>query len=508
MRDLIELVNVVNKNKLRSLEVLASPFDNTSKIGALYEGIVNGNFETDEDAFDALYGQEASPGAYRKLKSGLRDRLLNTLFFLDVKQASYNDYQRAYYECHRDWAATKILLGKNARNAALQLSLKLLRYAEKYDFSALCMDISDSLRFHYGTIVGDRNKFEQYDEAYQRHARSFQLENQARGYYLRLAIQYVNNKSVKKEVHEQAKSYLQALSGALESSEAYQVQLYGYLIKLIVHTAIHDYEMARNVAEEAVDFFERKDYQAHVPLQIFFFQLMVCHIQLRQFDKGQVTADRCLPYLEEGSFNWFKFQELYFILGMYTQQYNAAYLAYLEAVDHERLTYLPNVVQEMWRIYGAYLHFMVLQGKVPAAEHDSRFSKFKLGRFLNETLIYSKDKDGVNVAILIIKILFFIHRNEYDRAVESIQAVEQYCYRYLRKGATYRSHCFIKMLLLIPKNHFHKAAVVRKSKPLLAKLQSEHADLAKRNHAVEIIPYEHLWAITLGKLKNQFYTLP
>jgi len=199
---------------------------------------------------------------------------------------------------------------------------------------------------------------------------------------------------------------------------------------------------------------------------------------------------------------------LYLILGMYTKQYNAAYRAYFDAIDHERFSYLPNVGQEMWRIYGAYLHFMVLQGKVPLAKKDNRFSKFKLGRFLNETLIYSKDKEGVNVAILIIKILFFIHRDEYDRAIESIQAVEQYCYRYLRKGPTFRSHCFIKMLLLIPKNHFHKAAVVRKSKPLLAKLQSEQASPAGQNHAVEIVPYEHLWAITLSKLKNQFYTLP
>ena len=42
---------------------------------------------------------------------------------------------------------------------------------------------------------------------------------------------------------------------------------------------------------------------------------------------------------------------------------------------------------------------MVDTGNIELKEDDKIFNKFKLGRFLNETPIYSKDKRGMNIPI-------------------------------------------------------------------------------------------------------------
>ena len=505
MQALKELALIVNKNKIRSIEMMSYPFGDGSKLSALYEGVLEGAFKTDEEAIDQLYDKEHNTSAYRKLKSTLRNRLLNTLFFIDVKQPSYNSYQRAYYECYRDWAAIKILLGKNARNAAISLGLKVLRYAEKYEFSFLCMEVCDMLRFHYGAIEGDFKKFEAYDQQYQKHAGAAQYENQAKELYLRLVIHYVNGRSQNKDAHQRARASFQQLQTALGNCKTHDLYLYAFLIKLIIHTSVGNHEETVEVCEEAIRFFSKKGFEAHVPLQIFYYQQLVCHIQLRQFEKGRAAAERCLNLMEEGGYNWFKYLELYFILSMHTRQYQQAYEVYKQAIGHQRFSFLPENVQELWRIYEAYLHYLSILGKLQAGTEEARFSKFRLGRFLNETPIFSQDKQGLNISILIIQILFFILKKDYGQAGDRIQAIEQYCHRYLKKHDTYRSNCFMKMLLHIPKANFHKAAVLRQASGYFGKLQAFPIEISNQAYEVEIIPYEDLWEMAVQSLENKFF---
>ena len=46
---------------------------------------------------------------------------------------------------------------------------------------------------------------------------------------------------------------------------------------------------------------------------------------------------------------------------------------------------LQEEISEYWRILEAYLHFLVAIGLLPNTENDNRFTKFRLGRFLNQT---------------------------------------------------------------------------------------------------------------------------
>ncbi|MCB0554122.1 MAG: hypothetical protein KDD02_11265 [Phaeodactylibacter sp.] len=495
---------IINKNKIRPAKLVRYPFKGSSKLGALYEGIIEGNFNTDEQAMENLYGSE-NKSAYRKLKSTLRNRLLNTLFFIDVKEASYNSYQKAYYECYRDWAAIKILLGKSARNSAVTLALKVLRYAEKYEFSSLCRDLSDMLRFHYGAIEGDFKKYEEFDKIYQSHTIATEYENLAKELYLKLVIHFVNGRSVKEEIHQQAKEAYAQLEEVLKNCYTHDLHLYAFLIKLIIYTSINDHVKTVDVCQQAIVFFSGKGFEAQVPLQIFYYQKMACYLQLRQFEKGKETAEFCLDLMEEGSYNWFKYLELYFILSMHTAQYRQAYLVFVQASGHSRFKFLPENVRELWRIYEAYVHYLKVLGEFKPGRKDPRLNKFRLGRFLNQTTIYSKDKEGLNISILVVQILFFILKKDYGKAGDHIQAIEQYCQRYLKKGETYRSSCFIKMLLQIPKANYHKAAVTRKAAKYLAKLKEVPIEVAGQSYEVEILPYEALWKMAMRSLENTFY---
>ena len=136
---------------------------------------------------------------------------------------------------------------------------------------------------------------------------------------------------------------------------------------------------------------------------------------------------------------------------------------------------------------------------------DPKTRKFSVNKFLNDTPIFSKDKRGLNIPILIAQILFLIHQKKYDKVIDRIDAIERYCTRYLRKDDTFRSNCFIKMLLQIPVSGFHKNGLERRASRYYKELLSNPIEVSNQSHDVEIIPYEDLWELALNSLETKFY---
>ncbi|MEM9930951.1 MAG: hypothetical protein AAF840_14110, partial [Bacteroidota bacterium] len=164
MRFLKELVQVVNQNKVKQIELLSLRKHQGSKINALYRLLSKEAGVSDEEAFTLLYPESNSRSAYNNLKGHLRDRLINTLFFIDTSKSNYSDRQTAYFEAHKEYAAAQILLAKNAHHSARTLLAKLLKRSLHYDFTELSWMTARILRLEYSTRSGDQEKFEEYQQ--------------------------------------------------------------------------------------------------------------------------------------------------------------------------------------------------------------------------------------------------------------------------------------------------------------------------------------------------------
>ncbi len=131
--------------------------------------------------------------------------------------------------------------------------------------------------------------------------------------------------------------------------------------------------------------------------------------------------------------------------------------------------------------------------------------KFRIKKFLNEVPTYSKDKRGNNITILILHILLLLQQRKYGEIIDRVESLKTYSHRYLRQDDTFRSNCFIKMLLQLPAASFHKKGVIRKAKKYWEKLQSVPLKKANQSVELEIIPYETLWEFVLNSLDNKFH---
>src|SRR4029453_14163176 len=90
----------------------------------LYKGISDGTFETDEQAAAALYQTGPDNKKNFIVKKRLKERLINTLFFLNHHKIQDSAYQRAVYQCNRNYFCAKILLTHGARPSPIAIEKK------------------------------------------------------------------------------------------------------------------------------------------------------------------------------------------------------------------------------------------------------------------------------------------------------------------------------------------------------------------------------------------------
>ena len=100
--------------------------------------------------------------------------------------------------------------------------------------------------------------------------------------------------------------------------------------------------------------------------------------------------------------------------------------------------------------------------------------------------------------------LFLLLDNKYSQIIDRVDSLTQYTYRYLHKDETFRSNCFIKMLLLMVKADFHPIRTKTYTTDLKKKLDSSHLITDERSTQVEIIPYDYLWELIIELLEMKY----
>ena len=103
---------------------------------------------------------------------------------------------------------------------------------------------------------------------------------------------------------------------------------------------------------------------------------------------------------------------------------------------------LPENIQEQWKIVKAY---------------TALFSekKYKIGKFINEVPIFSKDKAGANASIIIVQMLHYLKMGKTHQYIERCDALSSYMNRHL-KG---KIRILAKLLLEVNKGRFNALTV-------------------------------------------------
>lgn len=497
MEDLQAIVRIIQSSKLRKKGLLDSFIEPNTQMRQLYDLLANDAAKSDDDIKQAIPEFAGSPSKLHTIKTKLRDRLSTAMLMLDFREAELMDRRTAYIELSKKWTASMVLLSKNLRPVYIGFLQSLLKQTKRFEFTEITIEILRALRLNASVISGDRAMFELFNGELKGYEQVYAMESHAEELYSYMMIDFINSRSDKKLMAQKAREYYVSVESYLEKCDSFKVQLFGRLIQMSIFDNSNDYHKLGELCESAIQFFNQKNYKSNNVLQVFYYSLFMSELNLRNYDKCTALIVAHEDLFEEGKFNWYKLLDLHFLAQMHSRRYADAEITLHRAIGNPGFKLQSPLIAEIWIIFEAFLHLVRAVGWLRSAES---VEKFRLSKFFNQIQIYSKDKSGMNIPVIILPFLFALVEGDYEQVLAREEALAKYRTRYLQVDVAARSHYFFRMLETIPKAAFKKEEILKRCSGFWEALQQTPLEAANQNYEIEVIPYEHLWEMALSAL--------
>ena len=494
--ELLELVTFLNKNKTKNLEIIGQENASPSMVQEFYTKLCEKAFQTEDQVAQYFFQSDANNRNYKELKRRLKSRLLDTVLFIDVNQEGFTSYQKAYYSSQKELSAASILYYRGMYKAAVPLLLKLEKRAVKNCFMDILVQTAAMLIGYNGLVLQDLKKVDHYSQLLAKANKGLFLEQKALEYNAKLQIIHTQQKPKLRVLNERAKVFFEELNKEKTDFVSYRFLIYYWNIEHIIYFAGWELVKWLDSSNQIIAFL-KKEIPAFSAARLHFLKRKVdCCLLLEKYEEGLLAVEEMSntkgkTVLSDINCNKYRIQLL-----LCTKNHQEAYKCFVATSKKRSFSKLPMGNQEFWKIIEAYLNYFI-EIKQIAPKKKKRFS---IGIFLNEVPKYSKEKTAGNIPILIIQILFFIHRQQYGLTVRRLETLNKYRVRYLEEDTNIRSKIFIKMLLQIPKADFKGDRVKVKTKALLQELNETSKVSSKQEVYTELVPYEHLWNLLLQTL--------
>ncbi len=215
------------------------------------------------------------------------------------------------------------------------------------------------------------------------------------------------------------------------------------------------------------------------------------YFRAKEYEKGLQYIEKNKEYFDPASQEWFDFFHVYFLAAVYSKNYTAAFGIMDSVFDSKYFEKLPEDTKDKWKLYNAYIHLV---------HSGSYYLKNNYANILESVPEYHKDKEGFNVAVLILQFIYFVEQREIDNLVERRDELKKYMANHFKENFSYRSRTFYKLINIVAENELNFKQVQLKSRYLVKKL-AENQIVGNAYTELEIVPYEHLWEMIFNKLK-------
>lgn len=502
--NLKELIQLISINRFTAIEGVFDTENDDLKIIELYNILKDGKNLTDGEAYKILYGCTGHEEAYKKLKTRLKDKLMNALLFVDTSNQSIEYLYKMVITVGKNYSIMKVLLTYGAKNLACEIGEKTLRLCLKYELNDYGLMFSRYLRRQYGFIRHNKQKYKYYNALTIRLEKIFLAESKSEEYYTEISTNYVTKKDLNpQKALKKLVAYTEELQKEIPNIDSYKYCKDTYQLLTYRYSLEKNHLKVIETVQEAKAYLKKKKFSHGVYEFSFNHDLVVAYNALNQIDKSIQISVLSKDLVAPQTLNWFIIQNILFTLYMYKQNWQEALNVLIEVKNNKKLLTFEHY-RQIFSIKEAYLFFLIDYNLINPLDPDSTSKlKFRLNKFLNDVPMYNKDKGGLNLAIKLIELLFLFGERKYAAITEKLSAFSQYQHRYLKNDETLRYSIFIKMLLSLPESKYNPIRVQRQVAKLHDRLLNAPKQITENTLDVEVIPYEVLWEYIIKLLKKK-----
>lgn len=466
----------------------------SKQLNELYSFLLKNKKLTVKEAARLFLKSDGKRNYFNKLKQQLKNQLIDHILVSPPVWAN-KEYKLLHDTCFKQFATYKILLVSGSGQAAIELGRKLLEKVDAIELYALAFEITADLQFYYSSMKTSPGLCKKYGDMVDKNASLIKIEAKVRKYHSRVAtICNTRNSFTPTMIDE-------FVAAAIDTAPLLKLgsNKIGRLIYNIIvasHYVKYDYEKVLSACKEALAYFS-PEHPNYTAFRFSFLQKQIpAMIALSRLEEAKAFAKEAGQMMPAGTFNWHLVFMQRLIICLHAGTYQEAYDLY-KAQSKHGCKY--QTLFEYWNIMKGYLYFLIQQERIISYTKE----RFNLGKFLNEVPLYSSDKAGININMLILQVLIQMQRGQFGKIIDQVESLSVYARKYTRNPETARANIFINMIVKMEKASFHRISTERKTKKLLEKLKATPLSLGQ-SLAVEIIPYEFLWNEILNMLDNKF----
>ena len=440
----------------------------------------------DKQILEDLYSNQSKV----TFSSSFRTSMYALFFSFKVKKSRLRQREFYFIKLKRLMAVADILMGFEARTSSIKIYEKCFSIAQVHGFDWAMLRCSRNLSIHYSIFTRDHRKSRKYSLAFKDCKDKYDNELQGESLYIELAQDLSRTKAYTQRIKEKAANAFEIMRSIPEDKKSILFNRY----YLVIATAFHE---INNEISELVDFLKleieklkKSPYNLTTDLNVGY--KILCHHALRveRYDVFNKAYSEGLTYVKRQTESWFRYQELKSLYLIRTGDFVDAQAMLIKLKKQKLFKNIHKAIRLRIDLKLLYSTVFLLFRNLDVNK-NSKLVKQNMDLIIN-TPEYSQDKRAMNISLIILQLLVYIWKKDFDSLNEKFEALDKYLRRYTRSSPMFRSHAFVRVLLSLRRYGFVVRGAERTYRKYYKQLESVSFVESAHPAELEIIYYEDL----------------
>lgn len=281
-----------------------------------------------------------------------RQRLWNTLLFLDLTQEDHHDPRRVAYLCWQRLAVLKTLMAAGAFKSLREIAESILQMATAYELTTIVIETAAQLRQFCALHNGNMKGFEKYSRVINQYENILQAEQAADDEYCTFLFLQTQASHSAQSLAKHAKEACQRLQIHVQSCTTSAFVLNFYFLKLQAAFLESEWGAVVQISNEATQLLNLKSISSPAKISAFFLSKALGCANLGHLDQALEALNTAIADEVAGSPNWYRLQEMKLTWLLHQDKYVAA----LDLTKNLNLkNKYPEWPQEQKQLYNSVL---------------------------------------------------------------------------------------------------------------------------------------------------------
>jgi hypothetical protein len=445
MQNLKKLIQLIGYKGNKYIALFEKQHIKPGKEQSLFQGIINSSFQNDHSAAKILYQSLPEDTRYNILKSRLEEKLLNYLVFVDLIEGSQKKDRGPKGRCELHLYQARVLFENQEYQICERILKKIIRTCKEYELTAILVESLELLLKLYSTTQtilcyqSLKNDFIQYQNTLAGERTAALLYQEAQWRFLTVKLDQENLQYIATIAHK-----LQDLWKEIQSFTCFDFYYRLHTQQLEHEESYQQLLVLTNFAEEFVKDLKinckRFNYSHNYALRIH------AYLRTGELVNGLQLAKEGVTLFEPSSEAWVSYFESYFLIAIHSQNYSLALDLYKQVEQNIFFKKASSLLKERWYLYRGYLDWMYEKKTILTLEEH----------LIKQILpSFSKDKQGYNIAILILQFCHYLYTNQKNLLIKKAETYKKYIERHFQNNSLGRERIFFLLMLLIIRHNFH-----------------------------------------------------